>query len=160
MRLRAWMLLHCRSSIECCAWKKSGEFWLALTMRRASYIKCPIPWHLRPLLLESYRLEHRPLLSFQPHNENDAGTVPSNPSPASRGLVSKRLYLRPERAEASGGTAQLDPALLKLRRKVSATCSFRNRGRMEWRLHGRLRRSESKATGEWPHAAVQDTARV
>ena len=58
-------------------------------------------------------------------NEDDAGTVPSNLSPASRRLISKRLYMRRKRAEASGGTAQLDPTRLKPGRKVSATSKYR-----------------------------------
>ena len=58
-------------------------------------------------------------------NEDDAGTVPSNLSPASRGLISKRLYMRRKRAEASRGTAQLDPTRLKPGRKVSTTSKYR-----------------------------------
>lgn len=58
-------------------------------------------------------------------NEGDSGTAPSNLSPASRRLISKRLYMRRKRAEASGRTAQLDPARLKPGRKVSATSKYR-----------------------------------
>lgn len=58
-------------------------------------------------------------------NEDDADAVPSNLSPASRRLISKRLYMRRKRAEASGGTAQLDPARLKPGRKESATSKYR-----------------------------------
>ena len=131
--LSSWMLLHCRSSIGCCAWKKSGEFWL--TMRRTSHLKCPIPWHLRPLLLESYTLEHRPLLPFRPPPAITITNTTQAQSrltfPISHRLISKPLYMRQKHAEASGGTAQLDPARLKLGRKVSATNKFRNRGRTE-----------------------------
>jgi hypothetical protein len=57
---------------------------------------------------------------------DDAGAVPStNLSPASRRLISKRLYMRRKRAEASGRTAQLDPARLKPGRKESATSKYR-----------------------------------
>jgi hypothetical protein len=58
-------------------------------------------------------------------SEDDAGAVPSNLSPASRRLISKRLYMRRKRAEASGRTAQLDPARLKRGRKESATSKYR-----------------------------------
>ncbi|KAI0262272.1 hypothetical protein BGY98DRAFT_1104190 [Russula aff. rugulosa BPL654] len=58
-------------------------------------------------------------------NEDDAGAIPPNLSPASRRLISKRLYMRRKRAEASGGTAQLDPARLKPGRKVSATSKYK-----------------------------------
>ena len=58
-------------------------------------------------------------------DEDDAGAVPSDLSPASRRLISKRLYMRRKRAEASGGTAQLDPARLKPGRKVSAMSKYR-----------------------------------
>ena len=58
-------------------------------------------------------------------NEDDAGAVPSHLSPASRRLISKRLYMRRKRAEASGGTAQLNPARLKPGRKESATSKYR-----------------------------------
>jgi hypothetical protein len=58
-------------------------------------------------------------------NEDDTGAVPSNLSPASRRLVSKRLYMRRKRAEASGSTAQLDPVRLKPGRKASATSKYR-----------------------------------
>jgi hypothetical protein len=58
-------------------------------------------------------------------SEDDAGAVPSNLSPASRRLISKRLYMRRKRAEASGRTAQLDPARLKPGRKESATSKYR-----------------------------------
>ena len=58
-------------------------------------------------------------------DEDDTGAVPSNLSPASRRLISKRLYMRRKRAEASGGTAQLDPARQKPGRKVSATSKYR-----------------------------------
>jgi hypothetical protein len=58
-------------------------------------------------------------------NEDDAGAVPFNLSPASRRLISKRLYMRRKRAGASGGTAQLDPARLKPGRKESATSKYR-----------------------------------
>jgi hypothetical protein len=58
-------------------------------------------------------------------NEGDTGAVPSNLSPASRRLISKRLYMRRKRAEASGVTALLDPARLKPGRKESATSRYR-----------------------------------
>ena len=58
-------------------------------------------------------------------DEDGAGAVPSNLSPASRRLISKRLYMRRKRAEASGGTAQLEPARLKPGRKVSGTSKYR-----------------------------------
>jgi hypothetical protein len=60
-----------------------------------------------------------------PNDEDDAGLVPSNLSPASRRLISKRLYMRRKRAEASGCTAQLNPARLKPGRKASATSKYR-----------------------------------
>ena len=60
------------------------------------------------------------------NNEDDAGAVPStNLSPASRRLISKRLYMRRKRAEASGRTAQLDPARLKPGHKLSAASKYR-----------------------------------
>jgi hypothetical protein len=58
-------------------------------------------------------------------NEDDAGAVPSILSPAFRRLISKRLYMRRKRAEASGGTALLDPVRLKPGRKESATSKYR-----------------------------------
>jgi hypothetical protein len=57
--------------------------------------------------------------------EDDAGADLSNLSPASRRLISKRLYMRRKRAEASGNVAQLDPARLKPGRKVSTTSKYR-----------------------------------
>jgi hypothetical protein len=57
--------------------------------------------------------------------EDDASAIPSNLSPASRRLISKRLYMRRKRAEASGSIAQLDPARQKPGRKTSATSKYR-----------------------------------
>jgi hypothetical protein len=58
-------------------------------------------------------------------DDSDACAVPSNLSPASRRLISKRLHMRRKRAEASGRTAQLGPARLKPGRKASATSKYR-----------------------------------
>lgn len=67
-----------------------------------------------------------PLATTIPNdNEDGAGAGPSNLSPASRRLISKRLYMRRKRAEASGGTVQLDPARLKPGRKGSTTSKYR-----------------------------------
>ena len=57
--------------------------------------------------------------------EDNATVIPSNLSPASRRLISKRLYMRRKRAEASGSIAQLDTTRLKPGRKVSATSKYR-----------------------------------
>src|SRR6267154_1144484 len=67
-RLRAWMLLRSRSLTGCHAWMRRGELKLALTMRgRPGHRLCPIPLHLRLLLLEKYTLRHHPLLPLQLH---------------------------------------------------------------------------------------------
>jgi len=57
--------------------------------------------------------------------EDYSGAIPSDLSPASRRLICKRLYMRCKRAEASGSTAQLDPARLKPGRKASATSKYK-----------------------------------
>ena len=72
-----------------------------------------------------------PLATTTPNDSEDGAgagadcAVPSNLSPASRRLISKRLYMRRKRAEASGGTAQLDPARLKPGRKESTKSKYR-----------------------------------
>ena len=57
--------------------------------------------------------------------EDDAGADLSNLSPAERRRITKRLFMRRKRAEASGGVARLDLARLKPGRKVSATSKYR-----------------------------------
>ena len=51
--------------------------------------------------------------------------VPSYLSHTIRRRIFKRLCMQRKRAEASGGTAQPDPARLKPVRKVSATSKYR-----------------------------------
>ena len=58
-------------------------------------------------------------------NEDDSGPVPPDLSPASRRLISKRLYMRRKRAEASGRTARLDPVRLKPGRKVNTKSKYK-----------------------------------
>ena len=57
--------------------------------------------------------------------EDDAGADLSDLPPAERRRITKRLFMRRKRAEASGGVAQLDLARLKPGRKVSGTSKYR-----------------------------------
>jgi len=89
-----------------------------ITLRPAASSSSPVggAWHVT-----------MPPPSFPPHkfnddieDDDDPGAIPSNLSPASRRRIHNRLYIWRKRAEASGGVALIDPALLKPGRKANA----------------------------------------
>jgi hypothetical protein len=148
MRLRTWILLRCRPSIECCAWMRRGELKLALTKRRtrASHRQCPTPSRLHLLLLESYTLQQRHLFLLLPHTH----PMMTRTTQAQSHLISlPPLYLRRKCAEASGGTAWLNPVRLKPGRKVSATSKYSHPKPRE-DVHGRTARTMANPNPEQP----------
>lgn len=91
----------------------------------------PSIMHHPPVPSSSRRATTPPQSSLLPPNPDYSDAIPSNLSPTSRRLISKRLYMRRKRAEASGSIAQLDPSRLKPGRKASDTSKYKPRRRKD-----------------------------
>jgi hypothetical protein len=122
---------------EGCARQRPSADEAAITLRPAASSSSPVEGgasHVTTPLPSS----PPPTLNDDTEDDDHPGAIPSDLSPASRRRIHNRLYMRRKRAEASGGVALLDPAVLKPGRKASATSKCRQlRGDTDkWRVRG------------------------